>query len=117
MEFKVKTILIPILKLEKIKKTAGAIGPKFLKQLPLPQANKITTEVLSTAKDPSNYQDSLKNEYVPTDIKMPDNDELVSSTMENVTIDNFVKNTVDENVVKQQAAKRRMLEKQLSENK
>ena len=36
--------------------------------------------------------------------------------MGNVTIDNFVKNTVDENVVKQRAAKRKMLQKQLSEN-
>ena len=84
----------------------------------LPQANQITTEVLSTAKDPSNYQDRevQKNEQIPIDIKMSDDDELVSPTMANVTIDNFVKNTVDENVVKQRAAKRKMLEKQLSEN-
>ena len=41
----------------KNRKIAGAIAPKILKQLPLPQANQITTEVLSTAKDPSNYQD------------------------------------------------------------
>ena len=47
---------------------------------------------------------------------MCDDDELVSSTMANVTIDNFVKHTVDENVFKQRAAKRKMLEKQLSEN-
>ena len=51
---------------------------------------------------------------------MSDDDEVVSPTMANVTIDNFVKNTVkntvDENVVKQRAAKRKMLEKQLSEN-
>ena len=55
----------------KNRKTAGAIAPKILKQLPLPQANQITTEVLSTAKDPSNYQDRevLKNEQIPTDIK------------------------------------------------
>ena len=38
-------------------KTTGAIRPKILKQLPLPQANQITTEVLSTAEDPNNYQD------------------------------------------------------------
>ena len=31
--------------------------PKILKQLPLPPANQITTEVLSTAKDRSKYQD------------------------------------------------------------
>ena len=41
----------------KKRKTPGATAPKILKQLPLPQANQITTEVLSTAKDPSNYQD------------------------------------------------------------
>ena len=42
----------------KKRKTAGAIAPKLLKQLPLAQANQITTEVLSTAKDQSNYQDN-----------------------------------------------------------
>ena len=47
---------------------------------------------------------------------MSDDDELVSPAMANVTIDNFVKNTVDENVVKQRAARRKSLEKQLSEN-
>ena len=41
---------------------------------------------------------------------MSDGDELVSPTMVDVTIDNFVKNTVDENVVKKRAAKRKMLE-------
>ena len=102
----------------KNRKTAGAIALKILKQLPLPQANQITTEVLSTAKDPSKYQDRKvqKNEQIPIDIKMSDDDEVVRPTMANVTIDNFVKNTVDENVVKQRAAKRKMLEKELSEN-
>ena len=77
----------------------------------MPQANQITTEVLSTAKDPSNYQDreDQKNEQVPVDIEITD-DELVRPTMVSVN------NTVDENVVKQQLAKREMLEKQLSEN-
>ena len=80
----------------KNRKTAGAIAPKILKQLPLPQANQITTEVLSTAKDLSNYQDRevQKNEQVSIDIKMSD-DEFVSQTMVSVN------NTVDENVVKQ----------------
>ena len=32
---------------------------------------------------------------------MSDNDELVSPTIANVTTDNFVKNTVDENAFKQ----------------
>ena len=95
----------------KSRKTAGAIAPKSFKKLPLPQANQITTEVLSTAKDPSNYQDReiQKNEQVPIGIEITD-DELVRSTMVSVN------NTVDENVVKQQSAKREMLEKQLSEN-
>ena len=38
----------------KNRKTAGAIAPKILKQLPLPQASQITTEFLSTAKGPNN---------------------------------------------------------------
>ena len=72
------------------RKTAGAIAPKILKQLPLPQANQITTEVLSTAKDPSNYQDSEvhKTVQVPIDIEITD-DELVRPTMVSVN------NTVD----------------------
>ena len=40
----------------KNRKTAGVIAPKILKQLQLPQGNQVTTEVLSTGKDPSNYQ-------------------------------------------------------------
>ena len=47
---------------------------------------------------------------------MSEGDELVGPTMANITTENFVKNTVDENVVKQWAAKRKMVEKQLSEN-
>ena len=56
----------------KNRKTAGVIAPKILKQLPLPQANQITTDVLSTAKDPNNYQDRevQKNEQVPIDIEI-----------------------------------------------
>ena len=95
----------------KNKKTVGAIGPKSFKQLPSAQANQTTTEVLSTAKDPSNYKDreTRKNEPVPIDIEITD-DELVRPTMVSVN------NTVNKNVVKQQVAKRKMLEKQLSEN-
>ena len=95
----------------KNRKTAGAFAPKILKQLPLPQANQITTEVLLTAKHPSNYQDRevQKNEQVSIDIKMSD-DEFVSPTMVSVNA------TVDENAVKQRVAKRKILEKQLSEN-
>ena len=99
----------------KNRKTAAVIAPKILRQLPLPQANQITTEVLLTGKDSSNYQHRQvqKNEQIPIDINMSD-DELVSPTMVNLTSDNFVKNTVNENVIKQRAAKRKMLEKQLS---
>ena len=95
----------------KNRKTAGAIGPKILKQLPLAQANQITTEVLSIAKDPSNYKDRevKKNEQVPINIQITE-DELVRPTMVSVN------NTINENIVKQRAAKRKMLEKQLSEN-
>ena len=95
----------------KSRKTAEAITPKILKQLPQPQANQITTEVLSTAKDPSNYhgREVLKNEQVPIDFETTD-DELVRPTMFSIS------NTVDENVVKQRVAKRKMLEKQVSEN-
>ena len=77
----------------KNRKTVGAIAPNILRQLSLSQANQIATEVLSTTKDPSNYQDRdvQKNEQIPVDIKMSGDDELVSPTMANVTIDNFVK--------------------------
>ena len=95
----------------KNRKTAGAIGPKILKQLPLAQANQITTEVLLTTKDPSNYKDRevQKNEEVLIDIEITD-EELVRPTMVSVN------NTVNKNVIKQRAVKRKMLEKQLSEN-
>ena len=109
MEFQIKTNFY--FQTWKNRKTAGGIAPKFLKQLPLPQANQITTEVLLTAKHPSNYQDRevQKNEQVSIDIKMSD-DEFVSPTMVSVNA------TVDENAVKQRVAKRKILEKQLSEN-
>ena len=76
----------------KSRKTAGATGPKILKQLPLAQENQITAEVLSTMKDPSNYKDreAQKNEQV--DIEITD-DELVRPTMVSVN------NTVNENAV------------------
>ena len=96
---------------QKNRKTASAIAPKSLKQIPLNQAKHIATEVLSKAKDPSNYQDRAvqKNEQMPIDIKISDS-ELVRPTMVSVN------NTTDETVVKKRAEKRKMLEKQLSEN-
>ena len=95
----------------KNRKTSAAIAPKLLKQLPFDQAKHITTEVLSTVKDPSNYQDRAdqKNEQMPIDIKIS-NSELVRPTMVSVN------NTTDETVVKKRAEKRKMLEKQLSKN-
>ena len=86
------------------------VAPKLLKQLPLDQAKHITTEVLSMAKDPSNYQDRAvqKNEQMSIDIKMSDS-KLVRPMMVSVN------NTANKTVVKKKAEKRKMLEKQLSE--
>ena len=94
----------------KNRKTADAIASKLLKQLPLDQAKHITTEVLSTMKEPSNYQDRAvqENEQMPIDIKSSDS-ELVRPTMVSVN------NTTDETVVKKRAEKIKMLENQLSE--
>ena len=75
-------------------KTAGAIGPKILKQLPLAQANLITTEVFSMDREVQ------KNEQVPIDIEITD-DDLVRPTMVSVN------NAVNENVTKQRATKRK----------
>ena len=63
------------------------------------------------AKDPSNYQDRAvqKNEQMSIDIKMSDS-KLVRPMMVSVN------NTANETVVKKKAEKRKMLEKQLSEN-
>ena len=61
----------------KNRKTTGAIAPKILKQLPLPGANQITTEVLSRVKDPNNYQDRevQNNELVLIDIEITDDEQ------------------------------------------
>ena len=95
----------------KNRKAAGALGPKLLKQLPLPQANQLTCEALSTAKDPNNYTDreTQKNEQVPIDVEMNDN-ELSQPTMVSVNT------ATDEFFSKKRAEKRKILEKQLSEN-
>ena len=88
----------------KNRKTAGAVGSKILKQLPQSIANQVTCDVLQTAKDPSNYQERTvhKNEQKPTDFKMVD-DERLTMVKPNET-------------VKKRAEKRKLLEKQLSEN-
>ena len=95
----------------KNRKTAGTLGPKLLKQLPLPQANQVTCEVLSTVNDPNNYKDrgTQKNQQVPIDAQMSDN-ELSQPTMVSVNT------AADEFFSKKQAEKREILEKQLSEN-
>ena len=95
----------------KNRKTAGALGPKLLKQLPLPQANQVTCEVLPTAKDPHNYKDreTQKKEQVPIDVEMNEN-ELSQPTMV------LVNTATDEFFSKKRAEKRKILEKQLSEN-
>ena len=58
----------------KNRRTASAIAPRLLKQLPLDQAKHVTTEVLSTATDPSSYQDRAvqKNEQMSIGIKISD---------------------------------------------
>ena len=86
----------------KNRKTAGAIAPKLLKQLPLDQAKHITTEVLSTVKGRSNYQDSAvqKNEQMPNDIKISDS-ELIRATMVSVN------NKTDKTVVKTKSRKKK----------
>ena len=66
---------------------------------------------MSTAKDPNNYTDreTQKNEQVPTDVEMNDN-ELSQPTMVSVNT------ATDEFFSKKRAEKRKILEKQLSEN-
>ena len=97
----------------KNRKTTGPIGQKILKQLPAAQANQITTEVLLTAKNSANYygRDIEKNEQVPIDIKIDD----IKMINERPTMVS-VNNAVDENANKKRVEKRKMLEKQLSEN-
>ena len=67
--------------------------------------SKWTCEVLSTAKDPSNYQDRTvhKNEQKPIDFKIDDNERPA-----------MVK--LNKTAQKKRAGKRKLLEKQLSGN-
>ena len=111
MEFKKKNNFDFYFQTWKNRKTAGALGPKLLKQLPLPQANQVTCEALPTAKDPHNYKDreTQKKEQVPIDVEMNDN-ELSQPTMVSVNT------ATDEFFSKKRAEKRKILEKQLSEN-
>ena len=58
----------------KSRKTTGSIGQKILKQLLQSVANQLTSEVLSVAKDPSNYEDRIvhQNEQKPIDFNVND---------------------------------------------
>ena len=89
----------------KNRKTTGPFEQKILKQLP---------EVLSTAKNPANYydRDIEKNEQVPIDIKITDDIKMINERPTMVSVNN----AVDENANKKRVEKRKMLEKQLSEN-
>ena len=95
----------------KNRKNGGAISPKILKQLSSTQANQISSEVLSTAKDPKNYENRKvqKIKQMPIDIKMNEN-ELLRQTMVSVS------RSTDENATQKRAEKRKILGKQLSEN-
>ena len=56
----------------KNRKTSGSIGQKILKQLPQSVANQVNCEVLSLAKDPSNYEDRTVNENKQKPINIED---------------------------------------------
>ena len=92
------------MKLGKIKKITGLLcSPKILNQLSQPKANQVTCKVLSLVKDPSNYEGRTvhKNEQKPIELN----------------IDNGKRSTtvVKPNEIKR-VEKRKLLEKQLSEN-
>ena len=95
----------------KNRKTGGVISPKILKQLSSTQADQISTEFLSTGKDPKSYENRevQKNEQMPIDIKMNEN-KLVMPTMVSVS------RSADENATQKRAEKRKILEEQLSES-
>ena len=109
-----KTISTSIFQLGKIGKQLDQLGKNILKQLPEAQANQITTKVLSTAKNPANYYDRVieKNEQAPIDIKITDDIKMINERPTMVSVNN----AVDENANKKRVEKRKMLEKQLSEN-
>ena len=86
----------------------GAIGTKILNHLAPNQAKHMTTEVLSQAKNPKDYQDREvpENEQHPIDFKIPD--EIFQPTIVEI------KTNID--LSKKRAEKRKQLERQLSEN-
>ena len=67
-----------------------------------------------TAKNPANYydRDIEKKEQVPIDIKITDDIKMINERPTMVSVNN----AVDENANKKRVEKRKMLEKQLSEN-
>ena len=85
----------------KNRKTTDSIGPKMLKQLLKSVANQVNCEVLSLAKDPSNYEDRTVNENEQKPINV-ENDKRTT----------MVKPTD----IKKRTEKRKLLEKRLNEN-
>ena len=85
----------------KNRKAIGSIGPKILKQLPKSVANQVNCEVLSLAKDPSNYEDRTVNE-----------NEQKPINVENEKRPTMVK-LID---IKKRTEQRKLLEKRLNEN-
>ena len=82
-------------------KKRGSIGPKILKQLPQSGANQVNCEVLSLAKDPSNYEDRTVNE----------------NKQKPINVENGKRPTMVKSInIKKQTEKRKLLEKRLNEN-
>ena len=87
----------------KSRKQNGAVGTKILNHLAPNQAKQITTEVLSQAKYPKDYQDREvhENEQHPIDFKIPD--ETFQPTMVEIKTNN--------DLIKKRAEKRKQLER------
>ena len=85
----------------KNRKTTDSIGPKMLKQLPKSVANQVNCEVLSLAKDPSNYKYKTvhENEQKPINVEDDKRPTLVKP--------------ID---IKKRTERRKLLEKRLNEN-
>ena len=85
----------------KNRKTTDSIGPKMLKQLLKSVANQVNCEVLSLAKDPSNYEDRTVNE----------------NEQKPISVENDKRPTMVKPInIKKRTEKRKILEKRLNEN-
>ena len=84
-----------------IQKTTGSISPKILKHLPQSVANQVNCEVLSLAKDPSNYADKTvhENEQKPINVEDDKRPTMVKPIY-----------------IKKRTERRKLLEKRLNEN-